>query len=115
MTKNELKFLCESQVAQIETWAEWKRERPHGKFYEACKSILELLDENELLVETLNECSRKRGHWVEGRTDNPNNHNILCSCCLEGYPSKGHANSQYTREKYKYCPNCGSYMREVEE
>ena len=57
----------------------------------------------------------KIGYWIEGQTDNPNIHNILCSCCFEGYPSKGHANSQYTREKFKYCPNCGCRMVEPQE
>ena len=57
----------------------------------------------------------KKGHWIEGQTNNPNIHNILCSCCFEGYPSKGHANSQYTREKFKYCPNCGVKMIEPQE
>lgn len=52
----------------------------------------------------------KTGHWIEGRSDNPNIHNILCSRCFEGYPSKGHANSQHTKEKFKWCPNCGAYM-----
>ena len=56
----------------------------------------------------------KMGHWIEGQTDNPNIHNILCSCCFEGYPSKGHANSQYTKEKYRWCPNCGCRMKGVE-
>ena len=53
-------------------------------------------------------------HWIEGRTDNPNIHNILCSHCFEGYPSKGHANSQYTKKKFQWCPSCGAKM-EVEE
>lgn len=57
----------------------------------------------------------KTGHWIEGQTDNPNIHNIICSRCIEGYPSKGHANSQYTREKFKYCPNCGAKMIEPQE
>ena len=57
----------------------------------------------------------KTGHWIEGQTDNPNIHNILCSYCFEGYPSKGHANSQYTREKFKFCPNCGAKMIEPQE
>ena len=57
----------------------------------------------------------KTGHWIEGQTDNSNIHNILCSCCCEGYPSKGHANSQYTREKFKYCPNCGARMIALQE
>ncbi len=52
----------------------------------------------------------KVGHWIEGQTDNPNIHNILCSCCFEGYPSKGHANSQYTKEKFQWCPKCGARM-----
>ena len=54
----------------------------------------------------------KTGHWIEGQTDNPNIHNILCSCCFEGYPSKGHANSQYTKEKFQWCPKCGARMVE---
>jgi hypothetical protein len=57
----------------------------------------------------------RTGHWIEGQTNSPNVHNILCSCCFEGYPSKGHANSQYTREKFKYCPNCGAKMIEPQE
>ena len=39
-------------------------------------------------------------HWIEGQTDNPKIHNILCSCCFEGYPSKGHSNSQYTKDRF---------------
>lgn len=58
----------------------------------------------------LKEQEAKTGHWIEGRSDNPNIHNILCSRCFEGYPSKGHANSQHTREKFKWCPKCGAYM-----
>lgn len=54
-------------------------------------------------------------HWVEGRTDNPNVHNIICSHCIEGYQSKGHANSIYTKEKFKYCPKCGYRMIRVNE
>lgn len=54
-------------------------------------------------------------HWIEGQTDNPNIHNILCSCCFEGCPSKGHANSQYTKKKFKWCPRCGAKMYEEVE
>lgn len=107
MTKNELKFLCESQIAQCETWDEWKKERPHGKFYEACKFILELLDENKLLVETLNDCSRKRGKWIEVDT---NMH--TCSNCSHCFTITPEDNQIW---QFNYCPNCGSYMRAVEE
>ncbi len=54
-------------------------------------------------------------HWIEGQTDNPKIHNILCSNCLNGYPSKGHANSQYTKDRFKWCPNCGCFMSEGEK
>lgn len=54
----------------------------------------------------------RRAHWIEGQTNNPNIHNILCSCCFNGYLSKGHANSQYTKKKFKWCPNCGAKMDE---
>lgn len=57
----------------------------------------------------------KTGHWIEGQTNNPNIHNILCSRCFEGYPSKGHANSQHTKEKFKWCPKCGARMVEPQE
>lgn len=53
-------------------------------------------------------------HWIEGQTDNPNIHNILCSHCFEGYPSKGHANSQYTKKRFQWCPHCGAKMEENE-
>ena len=53
-------------------------------------------------------------HWIEGQTDNPKIHNILCSHCFNGYPSKGHSNSQYVKEKFKWCPSCGSRMDENE-
>ena len=74
------------------------------------------LDGNEMrdLVEfltTLNDAKLiTHAHWIEGQTDNPNIHNILCSHCFNGYPSKGHANSQYVKEKFKWCPSCGSKM-----
>jgi hypothetical protein len=58
---------------------------------------------------------RKTAHWIEGRTDDPKTHNILCSNCFEGYPSRGHANSSYTSEKFKYCPHCGAIMIELQE
>jgi hypothetical protein len=107
MTKNELKFLCESQVAQIETWAEWKRERPHGKFYEACKFILELLDENKLLVETF-----KRGKWINKSHTSDCGIKFVaseCTCCGKK------TFFDCDQLVYNYCPNCGAYMREVEE
>lgn len=53
-------------------------------------------------------------HWIEGQTDNPKIHNILCSNCFNGYPSKGHANSQYTKDRFKWCPSCGLKMDENE-
>jgi hypothetical protein len=77
--------------------------------------------ERDMAIAQLNELGYglgekpRTGHWIEGQTNNPNVHNILCSCCFEGYPSKGHANSQYTREKFKYCPNCGAKMIEPQE
>ena len=76
---------------------------------------LEGYDKVEEIIKALEQEPKTIGHWIEGQTDNPNIHNILCSCCCEGYPSKGHANSQYTREKFKYCPNCGARMIELQE
>lgn len=97
-------------IMKYKSNAEYERE--HGspaylKSEQLCKWLEEL--------RALKEQQRPKGHWIEGQTDNPNIHNILCSCCCEGYPSKGHANSQYTREKFKYCPNCGARMIEPQE
>ena len=66
-------------------------------------------DDVAIIREALFE-NQKTGHWIEGQRNNLEIHNILCSNCLEGYSSKGHANSQYTREKFKFCPNCGAMM-----
>jgi hypothetical protein len=73
---------------------------------------------NNVIRKTVEEIKRakiKVGHWIEGQTDNPNIHNILCSCCFEGYQSKGHANSQYTKDKFQWCPKCGAKMVEPQE
>lgn len=105
MNKDELRFLCESQIAQCETLAEWKRERPHGKFYEACKSTLELLDENKLLVETLNECSRKKGKWIFSKTIlDKHGFTVECSSCHKKW--KTYDEIRWVKEN-KFCPNCG--------
>ena len=56
----------------------------------------------------------KAAHWVEGQTDDNKTHNIICSHCLCGCQSKGHANSLYTRDKYQWCPTCGYRMNEAE-
>ena len=75
---------------------------------------VEDLDGDELMIALAGilGCEPKTGHWIEGQINFQNIHNILCSCCFEGYPSKGHANSQYTKEKFKYCPNCDAKMKE---
>ena len=107
MTKNELRFHCESQIAQGEKWAEWK----HSKTYEEHKLILELLDENKLLVETLNECSRKRGKWInKSHTSGCGIRFVAseCSCCGKK------TFFDCDQLVYNYCPNCGSFMREEE-
>ena len=85
--------------------------------YESNRTNAEWVDRIETVVKKLPPINPqpKTGHWVEGQSDNPNIHNILCSRCIEGYPSKGHANSQYTREKFQWCPKCGAKMVEPQE
>lgn len=106
MTKEELKRHCELQIAGCEMWAKANEENPHGKVYEEHKLILELLDENKLLVETLNECSRKKGKWENG--------NPICPCCGEDKFKDLDADI-WADWQPKYCPNCGSLMMEVKE
>ena len=117
--------------------AEWLKELKEIKEQQTCEdtisrsSLLEKLDDCykekvkiapdnmaegfaqvEKLIKQEPPVTPKTGHWIEGQTNNPNIHNILCSCCFEGYPSKGHVNSQYTKERFQYCPKCGARMIE---
>jgi len=59
------------------------------------------------------EPERKKGKWVELGENPDGTHNICCGFCGVGkYKSKGHANSEYTKQRFKFCPNCGAEMRE---
>lgn len=58
---------------------------------------------------------RKHGKWIEKGTNEDGTHNIVCSICSQGYKSKGHAHSYNTKEKFKYCPKCGSWMEVQDE
>ena len=52
----------------------------------------------------------RHGRWIEYGENKDGTHNICCSVCDGFFKSKGHANSCYTRNKYRYCHNCGSRM-----
>lgn len=52
----------------------------------------------------------KHGRWIEYGENKDGTHNICCSVCDGFFKSKGHANSCYTRNKYRYCHNCGAKM-----
>ena len=52
----------------------------------------------------------RHGRWIEYGENKDGTHNICCSVCDGFLKSKGHANSCYTRNKYRYCPNCGARM-----
>lgn len=54
----------------------------------------------------------RHGKWVEYGENKDGTHNMRCSKCGAGLKSKGHANSYYTKHKYRYCPNCGAKMDE---
>lgn len=54
----------------------------------------------------------KHGRWIEYGENKDGTHNICCSVCDGFFRSKGHANSCYTRNKYRYCHNCGARMDE---
>lgn len=57
----------------------------------------------------------RHGRWIEYGENKDGTHNILCSVCDGFLKSKGHANSCYTRNKYRYCHNCGARMDEEED
>lgn len=52
----------------------------------------------------------RHGKWIEYGENKDGTHNIHCPVCDAGFKSKGHANSYYTKHKYRYCPNCGTKM-----
>lgn len=54
----------------------------------------------------------RHGRWIEYGENKDGTHNMRCSKCGAGLKSKGHANSYYTKHKYRYCPNCGAKMDE---
>ena len=55
--------------------------------------------------------SQECGKWIERGQNKDKTHNITCSICGEGFKTKGHAKSYNTTHKFKYCPNCGAYMK----
>lgn len=57
----------------------------------------------------------RHGRWIEYGENQDGTHNMRCSKCGAGLKSKGHANSYYTKHKYRYCRNCGAKMDEGEE
>ena len=58
------------------------------------------------------EPDRKKGTWIELGENPDGTHNICCGFCGVGkYKSKGHANSEYTKQRFKFCPNCGADLR----
>lgn len=54
----------------------------------------------------------RHGRWIEYGENQDGTHNMRCSKCGTGLKSKGHANSYYTKHKYRYCNNCGAKMDE---
>lgn len=102
MTREELKAHCEKQMEMCEMWAISKGEKPSGKAYEEHKLILELLEQEP-----------KRGHWI-GIDEEP--HEVWeCDHCGFVIDGSGCIDPYDYRDTYKFCPNCGADMREVEK
>lgn len=60
--------------------------------------------------------NRPQGEWIELGQNKDETHNICCGVCGVGkFKSKGHARSYYTRQKFKYCPNCGAKMKGADD
>ena len=74
----------------------------------ALSTFLRLLD----ITPTADVAPVRHGRWIEYGENKDGTHNICCSVCDGFFKSKGHANSCYTRNKYRYCHNCGARMDE---
>ena len=73
--------------------------------------IIRLLKERNIMVRSNIEI-KQITHWIEMGINKDGTHNICCGYCGKGkLKSKGHANSPYTRNKYKFCIECGADMR----
>ena len=76
--------------------------------------------ERDMAIAQLNELGyglgekQKTGHWIEIGQYSDGKHKIECSECKSYIVDRGHANSFNVKNKYKYCPNCGAKMVEVE-
>lgn len=64
----------------------------------------------DLINKTIMQQKKDEGYWIEVGVNKDTTHNICCSECGAKYKSKGHANSYYTLDKFKFCPSCGIKM-----
>ena len=71
---------------------------------------IEVCDVLTLVVPSADVAPVRHGRWIEYGENKDGTHNICCSVCGGFFKSEGHANSCYTRNKYRYCPNCGARM-----
>ena len=115
MTREELKAHCKRQIEMCEFWAHGKvEELNNSKIYQEHKLILELLEQEP-----------KTGHWK--LVQRGKSIDICCSNCkavrIREY-AYNYTIDQLDKEDLKecfecadmrYCPNCGSDNREVEE
>ena len=65
---------------------------------------------NLMEIESADVAPVRHGRWIEYGENKDGTHNICCSVCDGFFKSKGHANSCNTRNKYRYCHNCGARM-----
>lgn len=55
----------------------------------------------------------RHGKWIEMGRNEDGTHNICCGVCGKfKIKSRGHANSAYTKSKYRFCGGCGAKMDE---
>ena len=86
----------------------WERDK--GRMFDADYFIFTIEH-----TPTIDAVPVRHGRWVEYGENKDGTHNIHCSVCDAGFKSKGHANSYYTKRKYRYCPSCGTKMDEEKD
>lgn len=104
----------EDALAAMATWDKFGCDE-HGRLVPYTKAYVPYVKFDDMMKAVEGQPSAdaalvRHGRWLEYGENKDGTHNMRCSKCGAGLKSKGHANSYYTKHKYRYCQNCGAKM-----